>query len=421
MSLTKSVVWGLLASLVQQGGNFLLFIFVSRTLGQEVFGRFSAVQNSLLAIAGVGQLGLGYCASKYIAEYLENDKCRVGRIVRLCKFCNCAAATAVSISVYVFSDALSGRVFGSESLAPLFRIGSAFLLLHMTVQFQSGVLSGFHAFKVLSQCTIAGSTLALLFGITGAFVEGPSGALAGLSLGAMIRWALQTVAISRVVSISGVPRDPLNYWAENPVLWRFALPGLLSTLTAVPALWSYNVFLAGVPDGFSQLAQFAVALSYKNALLMLPMIVNSTAMSRFNHYRGLGDTVRYGMLFKKNLFFTVAITIAFSGVAAFTSVHLLSLFGASFRSAVPTFHLLLVAAVPEAVTIAIHQIVQSKAKMWEAVLWVNLPRDSIIVIVGFMLAPSLGALGIGIAFLSGSITGMLSSVLLVWKLGVHAK
>lgn len=362
---------------------------------------------------------MGYTANKYLAELLAVDKDRAARILRLCDLCNVWLAISMTAAVVSFSKGLSIRVFPSDDLTLLFRIGGAALLFQILVQFQAGVLSGFQEFKALGRCMVISSLATAALVTVGAKIFGLPGALAGTSLGFAGRYFLQRSAVTRTASDRGMPVAPANYLTERSILWKFTLPILLSFSTGVTALWSYNFFLGGVTDGFNQIAQYAVSLSYINCILLVAGVINSVTMTKFNHHRGSGDTVSYTKLFWKNLLVTSGVTVAVVGAAAGGSIQLLQLFGTSFLAAAPVFHILLLAAVPEAITICLYQVVQSKSRMWESMLWINLPRDSVMVIVGWMLAPQFGARGIAIAYLAARLVTMVSCAIFVRRIGIY--
>jgi hypothetical protein len=55
---------------------------------------------------------------------------------------------------------------------------------------------------------------------------------------------------------------------------------------------------------------------------------------------------------------------------------------------------LLAAAVPEALTIALNQVLQLRERMWDALLYVNIPRDAMLAILPWLVVPRLGLLGL---------------------------
>jgi O-antigen/teichoic acid export membrane protein len=100
---------------------------------------------------------------------------------------------------------------------------------------------------------------------------------------------------------------------------------------------------------------------------------------------------------------------------------LLELFGKGFRSGYPVLLTLLAATIPESLTIALNQLLQTRAKMWHALLAINLPRDLLMPAAAAVLAPVYGALGGAAAYFAGRLLAMGCMLLLVRTLRVaHA-
>ena len=80
--------------------------------------------------------------------------------------------------------------------------------------------------------------------------------------------------------------------------------------------------------------------------------------------------------------------------------------------------ILLMAAIPESITVALHQVLQSRELMWKAILRINLPRDTLIPVSAALLVPKYGAVGLAIAYLLGKILALVSMVICVRALGL---
>ena len=111
-------------------------------------------------------------------------------------------------------------------------------------------------------------------------------------------------------------------------------------------------------------------------------------------------------------------TVVCVGIFLLGGKLLLSLYGSNFIDAYPVFIILLIAAIPETLTIASNQVIQSKKKIWLSIFAVNIPRDSLIIISAFFLAPLYGATGIAYAYLLGRILGFITTALCVYKIGL---
>ncbi|MFZ5624256.1 MAG: hypothetical protein ACOY71_07470, partial [Gemmatimonadota bacterium] len=198
-----------------------------------------------------------------------------------------------------------------------------------------------------------------------------------------------------------------------PLLTRFALPGALSSLTTVPVLWLVQALLSRSTSGFSQLALYAASLNLLSAVLFVPSILNNVAMPWINRERAQGGEAAYRGAFRAAVrasALTMGVALAAVAVAG---PWLLGLYGGAFRDGYPALLVLLAAAIPETLTVALNQGVQVRERMWQALVAVNLPRDAVILGGALLLIPTHGALGAAAAYLAGRLVAFVGVVWLV--------
>lgn len=61
--------WALLGSVLAKGMTLVGAIVVARFLGKEIFGEYGTIRSTLMNIAIFSTFGLGYTATKFIAEH----------------------------------------------------------------------------------------------------------------------------------------------------------------------------------------------------------------------------------------------------------------------------------------------------------------------------------------------------------------
>ena len=98
---------------------------------------------------------------------------------------------------------------------------------------------------------------------------------------------------------------------------------------------------------------------------------------------------------------------------------LLRLFGKNFKNGYTTLLILLFAAVPQGLAVALYQIIQSQAKMWLSFLAVAVPRDALIVILAYLLIPTRGASGVAFGYAAAWSVALLIIGGLVYRIGLE--
>jgi O-antigen/teichoic acid export membrane protein len=395
--LRRGVGFNLLAAVFGQGSTLLVGVIVARTLGREQYGRFSLVQSTLLTLALLAQVGTGYTATRYLAELRTRDSARAGRVLRLCGLVAAATAVIAGLALVLVSPWLASSYFDSPELAQAFRVAAITVIALVVASFATGALSGLEEYRWIAGASVFGAIVYTAGCAVGAKLGGVVGAIAGTALAWTIQMVVLLIAVRYAARAHGLTAagDP---WSEKHVLHRFAIPGALSGLTALPALWLANAALARSPNGYTELALYSAAFTFRSAVIFIPSVMNGVVMSVLNHERGRGDAVSSRALFRLNLIGTSLTALFVAGSIALFAPWILAMFGSAFAGARAVLWILMGAAVFEALVIAMNQLVQAHERMWLAIGAINLPRDLTLVVLSFALAPTLGARGVAVAY-----------------------
>jgi O-antigen/teichoic acid export membrane protein len=277
-------------------------------------------------------------------------------------------------------------------------LGALVVLAAVLNGLMTGVLAGLESFRALSRALIWSGLLYLVIVTACGWISGRDAAVAGLA----VSGALQTLLLWREVRSELARQHIRPIWsglrAESHVAIHFALPGTLSALTAAPALWLASATLARQRDGYSQLALYSACYTLVMLVFFLPSIINGVAASLINRERGAQRPARYRDVFWLNMGVTAAVAVAGALVLAIGGRLALRLFGEQFVVGYDVLLILLLAIIPESLTIAMNQVIQSQARMWLAILAINLPRDLALIALAHWLVPGRGALGLAIAY-----------------------
>jgi hypothetical protein len=244
-----------------------------------------------------------------------------------------------------------------------------------------------------------------------------NGAIAGLGLSGFSQFVLFAWALRHECSRRGITIQLGGIARERRILYGFTVPAALSGFTSMLSLWLAGAFLVRQPGGYSQMAMYGASFSLMGAVLFLPSIANNVGMSVINH--SAGNPVRYRQSFWINLAVTLGIVLFTATVAALVGQELLGLFGSDFKDGYEVLVILLVAAIPQGLSLGLYQIVPSQARMWLSFGAIAVPRDCLIVALGYWLVADHGARGLAMAYAISWTFALVVIVGIVYRIGLQ--
>jgi O-antigen/teichoic acid export membrane protein len=388
--------WTVLGTACTQGSTLLSYVLVGNHIGKDALGRFSIVLATVNTFVAVLQMASGYTAAKYVSEFLGSKPDRAACVVTLCWALSAALGLAGSLVLILLATPLATFWLKNPPLIANLRVAALAIPFGTLTSFYMGALSGLGRFKLAGLSGTVAGTLGCMGIISTTLSWGYEGAVGGIVLMAALQCAGLHICLKRAIRDAGLTLRLKGMFEERSLIWRFAVPAALSGLTAMPAVWIGNSILSRQIDGPNQLGGFTAVFALRNLVLVLPGMMNTVGLSLLNSQ--LRDQEEYGRTFRMNFQWIVgAALIGSVGMFGLGPI-VLRVFGRDFESARPILPILLISSVVEAVTIAVYQLIQTRGRMWPSFLANAVPRDCAIVLLGVILIPKLGAVGLAWAY-----------------------
>lgn len=412
-SLGARAAWALTGTVFSQGSTLLSNIWIANLLGKNGFGAFAIVLATVQAAAALASLGIGYTTTRYVAEWRHRDLVRAGALLGMFNRLSWIAAVCGAILLAISSGGIARSALHAPALGPALLLAAASTLFTVRNGFLSGALGGLEAFRFIGIGGIISGVVYLVLTVGGASRWGVQGAAVGLFFSAALQCVMLTAALrqERAKQRLGTVAAPIAQ--ERPLLIRFALPAALSGFSTIPVLWAVQALLARSPNGFGDLAVYAAGLNLLTMVLFIPIVLNSVAMAWINRSQAVSGESAYRAAIRSNVTVNFLTVTCATIAMAFVGPLLLQLYGKDFRTENLAIFLLVAAAIPESLTTALQQSLQTRERMWESLFAINLPRDIVIVGTALWLIPVHGVTGAAIAYLSGRTVGLLAAFWLV--------
>ncbi|HWQ35570.1 MAG TPA: oligosaccharide flippase family protein [Blastocatellia bacterium] len=392
--LQSSVFWNLIANVFGQGSTLLINVIVANLLGRQLFGDYSMIQSTLVTLTLLAPLATGFIATKYVAELRAADKARAGRVMGLCWIVSATTGLLAAMALLTFASRLAAGWLHAPHLTAALMITAGAVLFTVQNAAQQGALSGLESYRALAMARIASSSVALLMCSLLAWKGGVNGAVTGLALSAFAQWLVFRFYLRAETAAWGISISYRDVWKERSILGTFAIPAALSGLSAMSAIWLTGSLLFRHPQGQTEMAIFTAANNLRTAVLFVPIIINYVGTSLINNQRGTGNLSRYRRMFLANLAMTTAAVVAGSVTLMLIGPSLLRVFGRDFSEGSLALFFLLLAAIPEVISMGVSQLVQSQGRMWTFLLAAVVPRDVMLIVMAQRLIPGAGAVGL---------------------------
>lgn len=413
----QALLWSSGVSVVAQAGGFVMNLLLARTLGKSGFGEWATVQNTVGMVSGIAQLSMTVTAMKFVAQYRESSRARVGPILLICAAVTLTTGALASSLMFATAPWVAGSILKSPSLGVPIQIAVATLFLLTINGYQVGALTGLERFRTLAVLGAAHAGYAALLAPAGARIWGVRGALAGHATALLVTWYLHRRFLNRELAHAGIRMTTAGVRREAGVLAHFAVPATLAGIVGMLGVWLSTVILVRSASGLSEMASLAVATTLRAAVLFAPNIIDRVAGPALNHLIARGGT-EYRESFRRNVLLTLGSAVACALPIGLFAPALLGLFGRSFRDGSAVVIVMAASGVVEALSIAISQHFLSHARMWFNLVVVT-ARSVTLVAATYYLVPGHAAVGAAYANLLAFAVHVLVAYALM-RLGTRA-
>ena len=256
----------------------LASILVARMLGKEGFGELGIIQSSIGMFGVFAGFGLGVTATKYVAEFREQNPIKAGKIIGLSSIVSLSTGGLMTLALIILSPWLATKTLNAPQLSGLLLLSSPLLLLSAWSGAQGGALAGFEAFRRLAQLNLITGLLNFPLMVVGVYLGGLSGAICGMVGASLIGCFLNRRALRYEMRKAGVQAVYFVSRSDLQILWKFSLPSTLGGIMVSPIYWVCSAKLVNQPNGYSEMGIFNAANQWYNALLFFPGIIGTVIL-----------------------------------------------------------------------------------------------------------------------------------------------
>ncbi len=391
--------------------SFLFSVFAFRLLETSEFGIFSAINNFVIIVFSLLDLGIGSGVIKFVS-YHEDKKegSLANKYLKAGVFLRIALALTAAVIIWFISPVLAPKAFLTNKTMAILLAGVAVVFLSI-IDITTFALQARSKFKLsaITYTSFSGSRILIFFLI---------GKLAGeFTLSLTI---LSTVLASILSASAGLIFLGRNYLKEKPDediykrlisfsgwigLSRIAtsLGGRIDTQLVLLLL---GAFSAGIYSVAARIASFYPVIVTSFSSVLAPRLASATTLEEVKPF------------IKKSILAVALLILAMGFGILIAHPFIILLFGEKAAPSVPVFQALTLAFIPfVANSLAISTIIYTLKKPW--IIGLTSILQTILVIVGqLILIPTLGKIGPAVSMgIANTITMLISYSVIArsWK------
>lgn len=392
----RGASWSLTGAIASQGCALLASAYTARVLGKRVFGEFGMIQSTVGTIGVLAGLGLGTTTTKFVAQYRRTDPHRCGRIIGLTMLIGMVSGILAALIVALVAYPLADSMLSAKHLGKTLLFASPILFFTTAAGVQRSAVCGLESFRRLSVVTAIVTGLTAIMILAGAVWNGLLGAVALWVVASVFAFWFYRRLLNSDCRRFGIVSAWSGVWKERSIIWRFAVPTLLSGALVGPVMWTSAALLARQSSGYIQLAAFNAANQWRNLILFVPAAVGQITLPILSNLQSQTDARRYRRALLANGVLNVGSALGFAILISLCSKPLMSIYGREYRSDYIVLVVLSVTAVMQASCGFVGQILASRGRMWIATV-MNGAWAGVLLIGSVYFVPRFGAFGLAVS------------------------
>lgn len=277
-SLFKDSFWALFGNVLGKGLSVLAGILVARFLGRDIYGEYGILNTTIIQIGMFSTFGLGYTATKYVAEFKNITPEKLRSLIRLLIRITLISSTILSACVFLFADQLA-ILLKEPNLSKPIRLCSIIVIFNALTLTQIGILSGLNLYKVIAKNNTLTGFLVFILCCTLTYNLGFNGAIYSLLISQIFNFIINRLSISKSI------RDlqDIDFPQKGLVLEiiNFSLPVALQESCVFIFAWLYSYMLLLLSD-YGQVGLNAAAAQWSAIILFIPGVLRNVTLSHLS-------------------------------------------------------------------------------------------------------------------------------------------
>ena len=373
--------WSIVGNLVGRGLGLVAGIYVARQLGKDIYGEYSAIKNMVLFMSVISNFGLGFTATKFVADYTKNSE-HAHKLRWFIKYANRITlifSVAVAFIIFIFSKYFADNVLEVPHLENTVKLLSILIIINSLTSTQIGIISGFRKFRDLAKINIIIGFVSFISTIVLVYYLNFLGAIYALIITQLINALLNYLLVYNTTSHIKLEISSDKSILKNIV--SYSTPVALQDIIRSLSGFIMTVLLIKF-SGHSELGIYNAAIQWNSAILFIPGILRNVILSYFSYYND--DAYSHNRILNITILINVIVTSYLSlGVFLFGDF-ISNFYGKSFSGLSVILTISVFNTIFSSVNNVFEQAYLSKSLNWQMFL-IRLFREITILILFILL------------------------------------
>ncbi len=396
--LFKDSFWALVGSAMGKGLSLLAGVAIARFLGSSLYGEYGTIKSTLLMIAMFSSLGLGYTATKFIAESrTANDIKRIIDTHRVATTITLIMSGFIAMLLLIGANQVAVWL-DAPHLAGSLRLSSIAIIFNAINTTQTGELSGFGAYKELAKNNTYAGIFTFVSSIILTYLYNFDGAIIALIISLIFNAVLNKITINKCIGSKGENTAVDRNYVKEVV--KYSIPIALQESLYSLTNWG-NILILVKLANYAEIGLSSAANQWMAVILFIPGALRNVALTHLSASNSDKDSNRN--ILRRLLAINFVSTFIPFLVILIMSGWLTSLYGASFSGLRPVLVVSVLTAVVSSQANVLSQEFMAHSRNW-LLFFSRLLRD-----IGILVS-----LYIAISYLgNGALTSAVTTI--VWQ------
>lgn len=325
-SLIRDSFWSLIGNIVGRGLSLVAGIVVARFLGKDLYGEYTIIRNTILTIGIFSSFGLGYTATKYVAELKNTSKQKLQQFIQYANLITLFTCSLMAVSLLVGANYIATKLLEAPDLANSLRLLAILIIFNGLSITQIGIIAGLKEFKNLAKVNSLVGVITFLSSLLFTFLYGFEGALMALLFAQISNWFINHLIIKKHLRQITFKTKGIDVLFLKDIL-KFSTPVALQEMTYSAYSFISNILLIKFST-MGELGMYNASMQWNAIILFIPGVLRNVILSHLSENNS--DENAHNKILRTTIFINVLSTLIPVFVVLLASGLIQSFYGHTF-------------------------------------------------------------------------------------------